>query len=522
MPADVSTAQVMQKLALSLKSIKDELGQWHEESKKNQISIAALSKRLDLLSHKTTVPPELQKEITDMATKVQTLSAKKPGMSAEVKAELARLQSQMETISKLPLAQAAPEARAALEEQLTKIQSEKEKILSLQTKLEELSSTSTTADQQHDAELAALKEKVTAAPRSMSAEGMEGEEFMKTLKTELEAWHKESMENATALNGLLKRVSAVEAQTQAGEKVKKEMERTMNQVGQVAGSIDKFEELKQTLLKHNEEFEDLYSTIGKERVELSSLNSSVVKLQQKLVEWGERNTENLEEVTDIRQDLASLTKELKTKNIGEKLETFSDNMGVMADRVESLQRQERELEEAQQDLIEFDKGLKELVRKAVVATLSREEFEQELEKLEGKKPRRKKAAEPQTKDVKSKMRELRAALKEEKVDKGLSSYFTAFEKDLNNASSDEEKKLLWEKLGKAVSDVMGEILDSAKAKLTSGKAAGEDVSKLNLLVAKVDIGIVSLETAVSLQNLAKTKEIIQKLGDLKAQTEKEV
>ncbi len=509
----------MQKLAISLKSIKDELQEWHDESKRNQTSIAALNKRLELLSQKTAIPPELQQEIAGLATKVQQMAAKKPTMPPETKAELARLQAQMETLAKLPLSQAAPEARAAIEEQLSKLQTEKERIIELQKKLEELSASSDSTDQRHDEELTSLKEEVKAAPRKMAAETKEGEEFLRTLKTELEAWHKESMSNAKELNALLKRVAAIESQAQVGEKLKKEMERTMGQMGQVAGSIDKFEELKKTIVKHNEEFEDLYSAVGKERVELNTLNESVLGLQTKLVEWGERNTENLQEVHDIRTDLAALAKEIKSRDFGKRIDEFSGTMGMLADRVESLQRQERDLLETQQQLVEFDRGMKELVRKAVLATLSRQDFEKEFEQLEGKAAKPRRAAAPAQKDVRTKMLELRKALKGGEADKAVLDTFTGFEKKLNTAASPEDAKALWQKLGKDVADFLKDTLASAKSKITTGKAAGQDVSALNLLVAKTDIGLVSLETSVSLQNLAKTKEIIQKLGQLKSQLE---
>jgi len=493
----------MQKLALSLKSIKDELTQWHEESKKNQTSIAALSKRLDMLGQKTTVSPEVQKELADMKA----------------------------TVQKMAIAPSAgsPEARAALEQHLNELQAEAQKIAELKQQLAQLSTTSDTADQRHEQELTALKEQVKAAPRPMAAEGMEGAEFMKTLKTELEAWHKESMENAKQLTTLLKRIGELEARTVVSDKVKKEMERTMNQVGQVADSIDKFQELKQTLLKHNEEFEDLYSTMGKEHVELSTLNESVTNLQEKLMEWSERNTENLEEVHDIRKDLAAVTKDLKEKDMANKIDEFGGTLGMLADRVESLQRQERELQEAQQKLIEFDRGMKELVRKAVIATLSKQDFEKELEKLEGGTPRpaakpkaKPTAKKPTLKDVKSKMRELRSVLEEGKADTGLLEVFTKFEKQLTKATAEEQKKPLWDKLGTDVSNAMKTTLEPAKAKIEEGKAAGEDVSKLNILVAKADIGVVSLETSISMRNIVKAKEIVQKLADLKVQLKQAV
>ena len=173
--------------------------------------------------------------------------------------------------------------------------------------------------------------------------------------------------------------------------------------------------------------------------------------------------------------------------------------------------------------------MKELVRKAVLATLSRQDFEKELEKLEGKqrkKPAAKaapsKAARPEPKDVKAKMRQLRAALESGDGDKGLTKIFEAFEKKANTASSPEEQSAAWDELGVSVTDAMKGALGDAKAKIASGKSGGEDVSKLNLLVAKTDIGLVSLETSISLRNMAKAKEIVQKLSDLKSQIQKEL
>ena len=74
MPEEISTTEVLQKLALSLKSIKEELQMWHDESKRNQTAIAALNKRLDMLAQKTSIPPETQREIASIKEKVDKLS----------------------------------------------------------------------------------------------------------------------------------------------------------------------------------------------------------------------------------------------------------------------------------------------------------------------------------------------------------------------------------------------------------------------------------------------------------------
>lgn len=490
--AEVTTAEVMQKLALSLKSIKEELQQWHEESKRNQASIATLNKRLDMLSQKTTPSPSVQNELNQIKSKLESLSLQ-------------------------PVVGGTPEAKQLLEQKLTEINQELDQIKALQTKMQELASTSETGDRRIEEQIRALKTQVEATPRETPSTQKESQEFLTALQKDLEDWHKESMQNSKELTNLIKKIGSIESKTVADEKIKKDIEKTMAQMTQITDSINKFEELKQTIVDHNKEFEELYSTIGKERVELDSLNESVTKLQTKLTEWSERNKENLEEVTDIRRDLVAVTKELK----GKKIDELATRMQELADRVESLQRQEQQLQDMQEKLLEFDQGLKELVRKSVVASLSRKEFEEELGKLESatKRPRLK-AKPPAKKDVKAKMRQLRAALEEEKEDSALMDTFTHFEKEINSADTDEQKNLLWNSLQKDIEHAVKDSVDKAKKKIGETKAAGGDTSKLNILVAKTDIGLVSLETSASLRNLVKTKEIVQKLSDLKSQIEK--
>ena len=78
MPEEPSSAEVLQRLALSLKSIKDELQLWHAESQQNQSAIDSLGKRLDALSQKTEVPPKVRQELDEIKSLVQAVAAK-PG-----------------------------------------------------------------------------------------------------------------------------------------------------------------------------------------------------------------------------------------------------------------------------------------------------------------------------------------------------------------------------------------------------------------------------------------------------------
>ena len=289
---------------------------------------------------------------------------------------------------------------------------------------------------------------------------------------------------------------------------------------QVAEATTKFEELKNTISKRNEEFKELYSTIGKERVEMDSLNESVTELQSTLVAWGQRNRESMDEVTDIRKELASLAKDLKSKDLTKDVHDISDRIGELASRVDALQQQERQMEELQQQLVDFDQNLKELVRKAVMATISKQEFEAELEKIETKgKPRKKKpiSTEPSVPDMRAKMRQLRDSLKSEAKDKSILGTFTKFEKKIISADSDDQKNTLWGGLTTEISIPLKVSIDNARKKIGEQKAAGADTSKLNLLVAKADIGMVSFETAVAMRNLVKVKDVVQKLSELKSQ-----
>ena len=511
MPEEISTAEVLQRLAVSLKSIKEELQLWHDESKRNQTAISALSKRLDMLSRKTTVPPSTQQEL------------------AAVKAKL-------EALSLQPVAGNIPGARQALEQKLAQLNQELEQIKAFQSRMQQLSASSESGDRRIEEQIRALKEEVDAIPRNTPSTAMAGKDFLVALQKDLEDWHRESMQNSKEITALLSKLQLLESKTTANESIKKDLERVMSQVAQVTKSINNFEELRETLAKHNEEFKGLYSTIGKEHVELDSLNGAITSLQAKLNEWSTRNKENLEEVADIRNDLSSVAKELNAKDVTKKVGSLSDSLHELADRVESLQRQEKELQDMQERLVEFDKGLKELVRKAVVASLSRKEFEAELSKLEAtnqqniasttpvqpRVPTR--PVQPRTPakpvpvpDVKKKMRELRAALEEEKKEEGISDIFANFEKEINTADTDEQKEMLWNNLQHDIEYAIKDSLDKAKEKVKRGKAAGLDTSKLNILIAKTDIGFVSLETSVSLKNMAKAKEIVQKLANLKAQ-----
>ena len=505
MPEDVSTTEVLQRLALSLKSIKEELQQWHDESKRNQTAIAALSKRLDMLSRKTTVPPSIQQEIAGIKAKLEAL----------------------------PLQQVAgniPGAKQALEQKLTQLNQELEQIKSFQSRMQELSASSETGDKRIEEQIRALKSEVAAIPRQTPSTEMAGKDFLVALQKDLEDWHRESTQNTKEITALLSKLQSLESKTTANEGIKKELERVMGQVAQVAESINSFEELRDTLTKHNEEFKGLYSTIGKEHVELDTLNEAITGLQEKLKEWSTRNKENLEEVADIRQDLSSVAKELKSKDVTKQVGGLSDSLHELADRVESLQRQEKELQSMQKSLVEFDNDLKELVRKAVVASLSRKEFEDELNKLEtshgqtqisAPKPKQPKSHVPARPaaipDVKKKMRELRAALEEGKAEEGILGIFSDFEKGINTADTDEQKNRLWANLQNDIEHALNDSLDKAKEKVKQGKTAGIDTSALNILIAKTDIGFVSLETSVSLKNLAKAKEIVQKLAGLKSQ-----
>ncbi len=496
MPEEVSTVEVLQRLANSLKLVREELQQWHDESKRNQAAIAALNERLNLFSKKLSPP-------------------------ASAKREISSIQAKMGALSLHPAGSSIPAAKQALEQKLAQLSRDLEQIQAIKAEMQSLSSSSEAGDKRIEGQIRALKAKVDALPRQTPSTQKDGREFLVALQKDLEEWHKESMQNSRELTSLLSKLQELEAKTTANAKVKKELERVMAQVMHVTESINNFEELKNTLTKHNEEFKGLYSAIGKEHVELDSLSEATAGLQSKLEEWSARNKENLEEVADIRKDLSSIAKELRAKDVGKKVGELSESLQEVAERVESLQRQEKELQGMQEKLVEFDKGLKELVRKAVVASLSRKEFEDELGKLEAAgspAPLQKVPAKPvPVTDVKKKMRELRAALEKEKEEEGVLDIFKSFENEISTAETDEQKEMLWNNMRRDVEHAVRSSLDKAKEKIKHGKAEGISTSKLNILVAKTDIGFVSLETSVSLRNLAKSKEVVRKLADLKAQ-----
>ena len=519
MPDEVTTAEVMRKLALALKSIKEELQLWHTESKQNQTAIAALNKRLDMLSQKTTVSPDVQREFASIKMKLQEISSK-------------------------PAGPGITETKVALEAELSKLKQDIEQITSLQTRVSQLSTSSDMGDRQIRDELKKLKSEVEALPRETPSTKKDSEEFLSVLQKELEDWHKESMQNTKEITQLLKKINTIETKTEASDKVKIDLKRVITQIDQIADSATKFEELKTTIIKHNEEFKEVYSTIGKERVELDSLNESVTELQSSLVSWGQRNKESMEEVSSIRTELAALTKELKSKDMTHDVHDISDRMGELVSRVEALQQQERQLEELQQQLVDFDENLKELVRKAVMATISKQEFEAELDRIETKSkartpvkkstppkkllppkkatsPPKKLTKEPTVPDMRAKMRQLREALKKETPDESLLDAYAAFEKEINSADSEDQKNLLWDNIARDVSESVKASIENAKKKMGTQKAAGEDTSRLNLFVAKADIGLVSFETAAAMRNLAKVKEVVQKLGELKSQIDSE-
>jgi chromosome segregation ATPase len=299
----------------------------------------------------------------------------------------------------------------------------------------------------------------------------------------------------------------------------------------IAESTEKFNNLKQILLKHNEEFEDLYSSIGKEKVELDSLNQTLGNMKGELVEWSTRNKENSVEIGSLKSDINSIGKQLKEKDVSSKISDISRNLEMLADRMERIQKAEREILSQQDKMLRFDKGLKELVRKAVVASMSRREFESELNQLEsagGSAPAEatedfeeapaKPVRKPTEAEVQSKLAALRMNLQkpraEDVAEEDLMKGFSAFEQELQ---STDDPKALWATTRDQLLKIARSDLQSAKTTIKSLKDAGKDVSKAQLSATKFEIGLVSLETAFSLQSLEKAKEIAVKLSDLHRQ-----
>jgi len=101
------------------------------------------------------------------------------------------------------------------------------------------------------------------------------------------------------------------------------------------------------------------------------------------------------------------------------------------------------------------------------------------------------------------------------------SIFNEFKKEIEKAT-DEEKDTLWNNTKNDLIHVIQTDLNKAKEEAKKIEAKGKDVSKLNLAITKVDIGLVSLETAFAIQNLEKAEEIVKKISDAREQIKKEL
>ncbi len=447
MANEISTAELTKKLTGVIKNIRTELQDWHTESKENQVRINELKKRLDEISMKA-VPPDIEKELSDIRTKLAMMPVKgMPSGSAQT-------------------------IKLMFEDQLK----------------------------------------------------------------ELEDLNKENIENTKDINQLRRQLAALSKQSTASPGLDKDMKKFRAQVQEVAESTQKFNNLKQILLKHNEEFEDLYSSIGKEKVELDNLHQVLENLKNELVEWTERNQHNTTEIKSIKTELITLNKTLKEKNLDGKVSDLSHNLEMLADRMEKIQQAEHEILSQQEMMLRFDKGLKELVRKAVIASMSRKEFEGELDKLESstgaidatalttpehvppKSMVEPPAKPPPEKDVLAKLQALRMNLEKPKPEQvagdTLMAIFTEFEVELTGAKN---KKAAWDAARDKILTLARSDLKAVKEKIGAAKAAGQNVSKVSLTSTKFEIGLVSLETSFSIQNQSKAREIVVKLAGLKKQ-----
>ncbi len=410
------------------------------------------------------------------------------------------------------------------------------KINDLQKRLDEISTKAVPPNIEE--ELDDLRHKLALMPVKGMPEGSAQTiqlMFADQLK-ELEDLNKENIENTKEIKQLRRQLDSLSKQSTASPGLDKDLTQFRAQMQEVAESTQKFNNLKQILLKHNEEFEDLYSSIGKEKVELDNLHQVLENLKNELVDWTGRNQENTTEIMSIKTELTTLNKALREKDLDGKVSGLSHNLEMLADRIEKIQRAEREILSQQEKMVRFDKGLKELVRKAVIASMSRREFEGELDKLESSTgaidatalttpehvpPRtmtEPPAKEPPEKDVMAKLQALRMNLEkpnpEQVAGDPLMKAFTEFEAELTGAKN---KKAVWDSARDRILNSARSGLTAAKERIGTAKAGGQDVSKVSLLATKFEIGLVSLETTFSIQNQAKAREIVAKLAGLKKQ-----
>jgi hypothetical protein len=429
------------------------------------------------------------------------------------------------------LAEALKTIKTELQEWHEESKASQSAISELQSRLEKLS-TKTSAPAV-EKELEELRQRIATLPVKGLPEGSAQTinlMFQEQLK-ELEELNKENIENSKEIKDVRRQLEALSKRTTTTPMMDSDVEKLRGQMVDIAESTEKFNNLKQILLKHNEEFEDLYSSIGKEKVELDSLNQTLSNLKGELVEWSTRNKENSVEIGSLKSDITSIGRQLKEKDVSSKISDISRNLEMLADRMERIQKAERDILSQQDKMLRFDKGLKELVRKAVVASMSRREFESELDHLESAggaapaeaaedfeeapaKPVRK----PTEAEVQSKLAALRMNLQkpraEDVAEEDLMKGFAAFEQELQ---STDDPKTLWVTTRDQLLKIARSDLQDAKAIIKSLKDAGKDVSKAQLSATKFEIGLVSLETAFSLQSLEKAKEIAVKLSDLHRQ-----
>ncbi|MBN3036882.1 MAG: hypothetical protein JW834_00375 [Candidatus Diapherotrites archaeon] len=542
--------------------VEDEINKLKEEITSISLKTNRLEdslKRVDLLASKEDITEkQLVSEMTHMKSelqdvegmgtvksKVEELSQATGRTKEEVRTEIDELRRQVHGVtSEIEYLKALGKELKGIEEQVS---ASVNQISELRQRLQEVKKLPV---EEQGREIEALKERVSEVAKEAGKYGeiqtmleKYDKEFFSGMKQELDAWHSEAKQNQSEVRIITKRLDELSKKTDVSLGFRKDINSLKDTLSSITDDISRMQNLKQRLGAYHTEFDSIYSSLGKEKVNMDQLGSSINGLQEELKEWSERNKENRKSIQEMRKEMTDLSTQLRQVDSRRQVEDLTQRIEALTDRIEQLRQQEAELAERQVNLSDFDEQLKELVRKAVTAMLTREEFETQLQRMPSHKaplkplPRIERPAQkPQAKafeekpepSVEDKLKALRTQMEKAKpkslqieapepAEDVLLDKLEELETNLENAE-DPELDLVWDNARNDFVSIIEADLSTTKEEAAKKRESGAEVSKLNLLLTKQDLGVVSLETAFSSKDIERIRESTRRLVDLRKQT----
>lgn len=473
------------------KGMKKDLDDWQEETQKNAEKISEMRTRLKVMAKKLEKADELKSEVDGLRNDLLESITETQEQFSELKESILQHGEEFESLysiigkEELDLEKIGIQMsgfRGKLKEWKKHNEESIKQSKSLQSKLD------------------SLRKKVSGK-KGLPIVIEEMEEVMAELK--------DLKKEETRMKEMEKQIEALRQRMEETKEIRNEMGELQEVLSSIAENVKSFQSVRRGLTRHAEELKDIHSIVEERDVEIRELDAKMASFKDRLAEWNDEVKTNAEMTNELSEKLSHLGERLSGD---EEVDKLSEELSEINKELKKIEKNQSSLQKKQEEMVKFDDRIEEIVQKTLRSNVSKKELEEGLEKIQEMKKKSVSAAKRKRRKTEAKR------LASQEKDEGLQKLFEEFTKKLEKTSKKKQKKV-WEEYDKKISSFVEESLEKEKQAIKKAEKEGKDMSKRNLIVAKADMRLLSLQRAFSSQNLKKATKNIERLAELKLEFE---